>query len=287
MIIDTHTHLFADDVRENRQSYCRRDEGFRLLYENEKARMASLEDLLRVMDRDGVDRSVICGFPWKDPGLCREGNHFLLHCSRKIPGRFIPFACLPFHSLRLAERELELCLSQGIQGIGELGFYRRRISFRDVQRLSSILKPLSGWGIPFLLHASEPVGHEYPGKNKEDFQLIYQLLLALPDLNIILAHWGGGFIFYELMPEVARATRNVFYDTAASPLLYRFQIYNLAVKIAGPQRILFGSDFPLLVPSRYFKDLQRSQLPNPIQAKIKGLNAKKIFLDHPKSVNLR
>ncbi len=277
MIIDAHTHLLADEVRKNCQSFCRRDEGFRLLYGNGKARLAGLEDLLRVMDREGVDQSIVCGFPWKDPGLCREGNDYLLHCARQHPERVIPFACLPLHSLRLADRELEICLSQGIQGIGELGFYRRGISPRDVRRLSCILRPLSHRGIPLLLHTSEPLGHDYPGKNKDDFQLIYQLLLALPDLTIILAHWGGGFLFYELMPEIARATRNVFYDTAASPYLYRHEIYSLAVKIIGPQRILFGSDFPLLAPSRYFSELRQSRLPLPVQLKIKGLNAKKIL----------
>jgi len=65
MIIDAHTHLFSEEVQKNRSSFCRRDEGFRVLYENEKARLASVEELLRTMDRDGVQQSVICGFPGK------------------------------------------------------------------------------------------------------------------------------------------------------------------------------------------------------------------------------
>ena len=67
MIIDAHTHLFPEAVQKNRSFFCRRDDGFRIIYENERARLASLEDLLRTMDRDGVEQSVICGFPWKDP----------------------------------------------------------------------------------------------------------------------------------------------------------------------------------------------------------------------------
>jgi predicted TIM-barrel fold metal-dependent hydrolase len=277
MIIDAHTHLFPDEVRRKRQSFCRRDEGFRVIYKDERARLASLEDLLGAMDRNGVDRSVICGFPWKDPGLCREGNDYLLECFHQQANRMIPFACLPPFSPRAAERELERCLSRGMCGIGEMAFYQQEMTPKDIRRLSSILQPLCGRRIPFLLHANEPVGHDYPGKSLKGLRPIYQLLLALSGLTIILAHWGGGFFFYELMPEVARATQKVFYDTAASPFLYRPQIYGLAVQIVGPERILFGSDYPLISPGRYFEELKHSGLPGHVQAKIKGLNAQRLF----------
>lgn len=285
MIIDTHTHLFPDEVRDNRQDFCRRDEGFRLIYGNNKARLAGGEDLLRAMDRNGVQQSVICGFPWEDPGLCQAGNDYLFHCSRQHPGRMIPFISLPWHSLRLGQKELERCLSLGMKGVGELAFYRRGISPRDSRRLSSLLAPLSGSGIPLLLHANEPVGHDYPGKNPEGLRPLYPLLLSLPDLTIILAHWGGGFFFYELMPEVARAARNVFYDTAASPFLYHPQIYDIATRIIGPERILFGSDYPLISPARYFEELKRSQLPVHVQVRIKGLNAKQLLFGGAKHGN--
>lgn len=276
MIIDTHTHLFPEEVRKDRQAFCRRDPGFRLIYENEKARMASLEDLLKAMDRDGVDYSVVCGFPWKDPGLCRWGNDYLLNCSRRTH-RIIPFACLPLSPVRQAQKELERSLSRGMQGIGEMAFYSRGLSSTDVQRLSSIVNPLSGSEIPFLLHTNEPLGHDYPGKSLKSLQPVYQLLGLLPEVNVILAHWGGGFFFYELMPEVARVARRVFYDTAASPFLYRPDIYALAVKIVGPDRVLFGSDFPLLPPARYFRELEGTPLSGKVQRKIKGLSARRFL----------
>jgi len=272
MIIDAHTHLFPDEVRKNRHLFCRRDDGFRMIYENEKARMATPEDLLTVMDRDGVQQSIICGFPWKDPGLCRVGNDYLFHCFSRYPNRFIPFACLPLRPFRLAEKELTHSLSQGMRGIGEFAVYDRNLSPRDIKNLGLILQPLAGRKIPFLLHTNEPVGHTYPGKSMESLQPIYQLLLTLPDVTVILAHWGGGFFFYELMPEVARAARNVYYDTAASPLLYHPQIYALANKIVGPTRIHFGSDYPLITPARYFQELEKSCLKDSILEKIKGLN---------------
>jgi predicted TIM-barrel fold metal-dependent hydrolase len=102
-------------------------------------------------------------------------------------------------------------------------------------------------------------------------------------VTVILAHWGGGFFFYELMPEVARITRNVYYDTAASPFLYRPRVYSTALHIVGPDRILWGSDFPLLPPSRYFREIAAAGIPARARAKIQGENARRILGLHRKA----
>ncbi len=287
MIIDAHTHLFPEEVRKDREAFCRRDKAFGLLYRSERARMAGLDDLLRAMDRDGVDRSVICGFPWEDPGLCREGNDYLLECFRRQPERVIPLACLPPGSPRRAGAELERCLSSGAQGIGEQASYHREWTRSDVRRLAATAKILSGSPFSLLLHVGEPVGHEYPGKTATPFRLLYDLLRLLPRVRVILAHWGGGFFLYELMPEVSRAAANVFYDTAASPFLYRPEIYPVATKITGADRILFGSDFPLLPPSRYLREIDDAPLSAPARKKLKGQNALRLFGDIRTGVHSR
>jgi hypothetical protein len=277
MIIDAHTHLFPEEVRKKRSAYCSRDEAFSLLYGDEKARLAGLEDLLEVMDREGVDRSVICGFPWSDPGLCREGNDYLLSCFQKYPSRVLPFVCFPLRAARQAEKEMQRCLSLGAKGIGELAFYGGRITPQDIERLSSLLEPLGATQTPLLLHVNEPVGHEYRGKSLKTLQPLYHLLLRIPKVEVILAHWGGGFFFYELMPEVAAAAQRVYYDTAASPFLYRPQIYSLAVQVIGPGRILWGSDFPLISPARYFRELAETGLSSAVQGQILGENARQLL----------
>ena len=278
MIIDAHTHLLPSSVVKNRRSFFRRDAAFRLLYENEKARLARPEDLLENMDREGVRQAVICGFPWNDPALCREGNDFLWECQARYPGRFLPLACFSLRSLREAEKERDRCLLKGFAGIGELAFYRGNLSSEIIRRLTAVLKPLRGKSVPVLLHTNEPVGHPYPGKISGGLLPVFRLLQALPDVTFILAQWGGGFFFYELMPEVANAAAKVFYDTAASPFLYRPLIYSLALKIIGPDRILFGSDYPLLTPQRYFFEMAEARLSAPVQARIQGLNAERLFL---------
>lgn len=281
MVIDAHTHLFPPEVIRNRAFFARRDPAFRLLYGNEKTRLAGPEDLLENMDRQGIDISAICGFPWADPGLFREGNDFLWDCRERHPRRFLPLACFPFRSLREAEKERDRCLARGFAGFGELGFYHGGFPPSTVRRLAAVLNPLKGTGVPVLLHVNEPVGHEYPGKIGGELLPVYRLLQALPGVVFILAHWGGGFFFYELMPEVARAAAAVYYDTAASPFLYRPLIYPLALRIVGARRLLFGSDYPLLSPERYFSEMHSARLGARDRRRIQGLNARRLFLERP------
>src|SRR5947199_68154 len=56
--------------------------------------------------------------------------------------------------------------------------------------------------LALLFHASEPVGHVYPGKRGGEPGSLYRFIAANPDVRIICAHWGGGLPFYALMPEV-------------------------------------------------------------------------------------
>ena len=137
-----------------------------------------------------------------------------------------------------------------------------------------------------LLHTNEPVGHNYPGKGKIPITNIYDLIKAVPNLRLVLAHWGGGFPFYELMREVRKAAGNVYYDSAASPLLYSPQIFRTAIDIAGSDKVLFGSDFPLILyPKRqtepdyapFLAEICGVGLPTETLAKVMGGNAQRVF----------
>jgi hypothetical protein len=79
------------------------------------------------------------------------------------------------------------------------------------------------------------------------------------------------------MPEVKKAMAHVYYDTAASPFLYSPRIYAIASEIIGSDRILFGSDYPLISPRRYFKELGESVVSEDDRRKILGLNLMKLL----------
>lgn len=272
MIIDCHTHIFPKKMREDRETFLGRDVGFSSLYSQSKAKMIGVEDLMVQMDEAGIDRSVVCGFSWNDPDLCSFHNQYLLESASRFPQRLIVYITLPFGNPDWAEEELDRAIKNGASGVGEIAFYHEAMTSNDILSLHPLLSQMEKRGIPLLLHTNETIGHDYPGKGRTPLERFYELILAYPKLPIILGHWGGGLPFYELMPEVARNMGNVYYDTAASPFLYSKKIYTIVSQIVGVERILFGSDFPLLSPKRYFQELDDSGLSKRDQKKILGLN---------------
>jgi predicted TIM-barrel fold metal-dependent hydrolase len=277
MIIDCHTHIFPDEVRKDRERFCKRDEGFSSIYRNSKGKMVGAKDLIASMDESGVEQSVVCGFPWSEPDVCSLHNQYLMEAASKYPQRLIVFFSLLFSNPDWSEKELSRRIKDGAKGVGEIAFYGREMTSQDVDSMKPIFTQMEKEGIPLLLHVNEILGHPYPGKGMTPLERFYDLILAFPRLPIVLAHWGGGLPFYELMPEVAKAMANVYYDTAASPFLYSKKVYATVSEIVGVKKILFGSDFPLLSPQRYFRELQESGLSKEDQGKILGLNLSRLL----------
>jgi len=277
MIVDAHTHIFPPEVCAQRERYRERDAWFSLLYEDPRARLATVEDLLAVMDLDGVDRAVVCGFAWADEGLCREHNDYLLDCLKRHPGRLIGLAVVQPRAGRDAARELERALEAGLSGLGEVFPDGQGFSLEDRDLLSPLVSLLQERGRPLLTHVSEPVGHEYRGKGRTFPQQVIALARNFPELKVVCAHWGGGLPFYELMPEVAQVLGNVFYDTAASPYLYRWRIFSVGAEMVGAHKILFGSDFPLIRPRTYLAHLGQLPLEEAARRAILGENALRLW----------
>ncbi len=98
-----------------------------------------------------------------------------------------------------------------------------------------------------------------------------------PDSKVILAHWGGGLPLYSLMPEVAEAISNIYFDTAASPYLYNQSIFDVANRLIGADRILFGSDYPVISQNRIINQIKESGLLVEQQQKILGNNAMQLL----------
>jgi predicted TIM-barrel fold metal-dependent hydrolase len=277
MIIDCHTHIFPEEVRKDREAFCKKDEGFSSIYKDSTSKMVGVEDLIASMDESGIDRSVICGFPWSQPDLCSLHNQYLMASASRYPNRLIVFVMLLFSNPDWSGKELDRAVKGGARGVGEIAFYRDEMTSKDIHSMKPILTQMEKQGIPLLLHTNETIGHSYPGKGRTPLERFYELILSSPNLPIILGHWGGGLPFYELMPEVAKGMANVYYDTAASPFLFSKKIYEIVREIVGIEKIFFGTDFPLISPRRYFKELEESSLSKQDQKKILGLNFSKLI----------
>ena len=277
MIIDCHTHVLPPRIKNNRSQYVDIDPTFALIYSSPKAKIATADELIDSMDRDGIDVSVIVNYGWSTHELCVATNDYIMESVARYPRRLVGFCALPPHNLDDATAEVERCARGGIKGVGELRPDMQAPDFTHKETMQSLVEVLQKHKLVLLTHASEPVGHVYPGKGSVTPGMLYAFITNFPDLPIICAHWGGGLPFYALMPEVKEALENVYFDTAASPFLYRPEIYNQVSQLIGADRILFGSDYPLLPPSRLLKEIDSVDLPKEAKSLILSGNARRLL----------
>ncbi len=277
LVLDAHAHMFQPSARERPQGVGESEVAFALMFAHGGARMASPVEMLAEMDACGVDMAVLCPFPWMTLERCAENNAYLLEVAASNPGRFLPFAVTNPRFGKRAAEEARRCLEAGAMGIGELHAQPQGFDPCDEEVMRPMVELALSFDVPLMIHVNEPVGHDYPGKGPVTPEKIYRFIKSFPCLKLILPHWGGGLPFYELMPEVAEACRNVYYDAAASPFLYRSDIYRLAAETGCRERILFATDYPLLPYRRTLADAHTGLEGSAHSDGIMGLNAARLF----------
>ncbi len=266
MIVDFHTHIFPPQVIEARHDLLRSDSTFGEMYASPRARLATAPDLLASMERAGVDISIVLGFAWRDQDLCRRHNDYLLDWAARSGGRLVPF-CTVNLAAPGAVVEVERCARAGARGLGEL---RPESQGWDLvgpegEVLAELARRLR---LVLLFHVSEPVGHRYRGKEGLSLASFYRFAAAHQDLAIVGAHLGGGLPFFVAMPEVRETVGRLYFDTAAVPFLYGPEAY-----ASVPQeKLLFGSDYPLLEQERAL-----ASLPDPSLARRWSENALRLL----------
>jgi uncharacterized protein len=277
VILDSHTHIFSPGVIRDRQRYIEADPEFAALYTRPSAKMVTADDLVDSMDKAGIDVSIVCGFAWTDAELCRQSNDYILESIARYPKRLIGLATIRPEDGKSALAEVERCVAGGVKGLGELRPHPSTLDSTFDSVWTPIVNLLIEHRLVCLFHTSEPVGHPYPGKGELTPQVLYPFIARHPGLKVILAHWGGGFPFYCLMPEVRKTLASTWFDTAASPYLYDSGVYRQVVDILGPEKILFGSDFPLMPQSRALGEIKKLNLPPPVEESILGGNANRLL----------
>jgi predicted TIM-barrel fold metal-dependent hydrolase len=277
VVIDFHTHIFPPWLRERRDEYIKRDPCFSLLYSQQEARIATVEELLASMDEAGIGLSVVLNIGWVSHELCVKTNDYILDSVSRYPARLVGFCAMQPRAGDAAIAELERCAKAGAKGIGELRSDVQDFDLTDKRTMKPLVEAALKHDLIFLTHSSEPVGHEYSGKGSITPDILYSFIAGFPNLKLVCAHWGGGLPFYALMPEVDKALANVFFDTAATVFLYKPEIFKQMRHIIGSDKILFGSDYPLVLQNRVLAQIQSSQLLEEDKARILGANAQKLL----------
>ena len=131
-----------------------------------------------------------------------------------------------------------------------------------------------------LVHGSEPLGRSYAGKGRSTPDRLLALAQVCaevaPTLPVVFAHLGGGLPFYETMPEVQRLAPHIYYDTAAAAYLYTPAALSLVAAVA-PERILFGSDYPVIGMERMLTYARAAGLDPQTERALLGGNAARLL----------
>ena len=277
MIVDAHCHIFPESFSRRHDELSRHDATYAALFPNPGPRLATAETLIQAMDDAGVDRAVVMGMGWATGELAAEVNDYIAASAAAFPGRLTGFCSVNPAWGRDTVKEMERCAAAGLRGVGELHSDSQGFDLTDARVMGPIMEQARELGWPVIVHASEPVGHQYPGKGKVTPDKLYRFIQNFPDNIIVCAHWGGGLPFYALMPEVPPVLANVYFDSAASPLLYQPEIFATAAGLVGADKILFGTDYPLISHRRLIKQVTGPRLSPEEQGQVLGLNAARLL----------
>ena len=273
MIIDFHTHIVSPRLKHRREKLTETDETFKELFSSPRAVMASCEDLIEAMDVAGIGKSVVLGYGWCDLQIAKENNDYIIQSYKKFPERLIPFCSVNPGWGNSAVAEIERCAALGIKGVGEFHPDIQNFELDDFDTMNPVMDITRKLNLTVLTHSSEPLGHEYPGKGHVTPRILSRFAGLFPDNKIVAAHWGGGLPFYLLMPEVMKESHNLYFDSATSVFLYDSKVFSVAVDTAGADRILFGSDYPLVTADRIIRELKENKKGQDIENLILCKNA--------------
>ncbi len=248
---DSHVHCYPDSVIADPVGFSRRQgEAHWLdLVTNGPQGWSGPDDLIRAMDRDGIEKALLLGWYWENPATCRLQNEWHADWIQRFPDRLLAAASIhPDDPDPLVQ--LEQAESWGAVGVGECLPCKQCPAGWSHPAWEAIIDWTTARGWPINLHVTEPAGHDYPGRVETPLMELLQLFGNHPRQKWICAHWGGGLPFYHLNHRVRKVLANVWFDTAAGPLLYAPEVWKSVVNLVGSGRVLFGSDFPLMVYPR-------------------------------------
>lgn len=271
LIIDSHIHMYPKKVWRN--AYAWGMEKRETHWVNTVAPKnctsiqgwADVDQLLRDMDAANIAQAVMLGWYWQHQATCDCQNQWYIDWVKQHPDRLMGFAIANPTAGQRALDSLRAAIDAGLIGFGEFlpqvqGYDLRHDAWCAVVELAIELN------VPINLHVTEPVGHAYAGRVETPLADYMALAQQFPECRFILAHWGGLLPFYELNKTVSKVLKNVYYDTAASPLLYSQSIYRRVIDTIGADKILFGTDYPLLLQPGQTKTPSFNPILNELQS---------------------
>ena len=252
-------HIYPPEIERERKKISEKEPWFEGMINSKVHKWGTAESLISHMDLYGIKSSLVTGFAFRDQGLCRIMNDYVLDSARRYRGRIIPLAVVS-PCAKGATEEILRCARLGAVGIGELFPDGQEMDISDPGQTWRMVGACMETGMFILFHTAEQIGHQYTGKGHTGAEEASAFCMNHPQIKVVFAHFGGGLWAYESMPEMKLALSNAYYDTAAWPWLYGHKVIEGIFAAGVGSKILFGSDWPILEYGRYERLLSQTSL---------------------------
>jgi hypothetical protein len=259
MIIDIHTHAWPEKVAQKAR------ENLEAIFKVKLVAEPTVNTLLKFMQKNQIDISVICSVAIR-PEQVSSINDWLF----SIRSKKIKVFCAMHPEYPLWEEELKRIKKNG-DGIKFQPEFQN--FYVDDEKVYPIYAQAEKLGIPVLFHCGEELSGTMLVRSSPP--RILKIKEAFPDLKIIAAHFGG-FKFWDEVEKYLLG-KDIYLDTSFFfDYLPKEKIISMLLD-HGNDRLLFGTDFPLIDQKKDIDFLKGLKLGKDLEEKIFYHNASEIL----------
>lgn len=231
----------------------------------------TVQSTLQAMDSAGVEVALLSA--WYGPEGSLISNEEVAEQTGSAPGRFRGLASADLRNPMAAVREIR----KWVDG-------KRFVGVRMVpwlwdlppndRRYYPIYATCVELGVPFCTQ----IGHTGPLRRSETGRLIPYLedvLLDFPELVVV-----GGHVGFPWLDELITLTvkfPNFYVDTSAYVLRRLPPAFVDYMRGLGAERVMFGSNWPMLAPAKCLEGLDGLKLPGEGRSAFLAGNARRVF----------
>ncbi len=263
MVIDFHTHAFPDGLAPKAIEVLNAEVA-------EEARAVldgTVGDLLRSMDRAGIERSVICSIATAP----KQVDSILRWSLSVADDRIIPFASVHPECADVAS-EVRKIADAGLKGIKLHPQYQAFAV--DERRLWPLYEAVADAGLILAFHAGRDIAFP-PEDDRAAPRRILKVHRAFPGMRILAAHLGGWQMWDEV--AVTLAGTDVYVETSYTFDMGAEEDVGEVLRRHSVERILFGTDSPWRDQGKTL-DLVRQAFPDmEAQQSVLGRNAVRLL----------
>ena len=242
-IIDFHAHAFPDEVAESAIPYLEEEGDVNAMHDG---RIASL---LNLMDRDGVEQSVICCIATRPS----QFDSIISWAKQILSDRIIPFPS--FHPTDpQAVEHISQIKEEGFKGIKMHPYYQN--FFLDDKKLFPAYEKISELGLILVMHTGFDIA--FPRIRRCDPKQILNVLTKFPDLKMVTTHLGAWQQWSEV--EEMLAGKKIYMDISYTLDQIDPQTARRIILKHPKEYILFGTDSPWSGAQETYKHLQALDL---------------------------